>query len=50
MAGKRKVDTAAFKAQVTLVALKGDRTVNDMAGNSGAPPPTSPGWAKQPLT
>jgi hypothetical protein len=27
MAGKRKVHTAAFKAQVALAALKGDRTV-----------------------
>jgi hypothetical protein len=28
MAGKRKHHTAAFKAQVALAALKGDRTVN----------------------
>jgi hypothetical protein len=29
MAGKRKVHTAAFKAQVALAALKGDKTVNE---------------------
>ena len=31
MAGKRKQHTAAFKAQVALAALKGDRTVNELA-------------------
>lgn len=28
MAGKQKIHTAAFKAQVALAALKGDRTIN----------------------
>ena len=32
MAGKRKVHSAAFKARVALAALKGDRTVNEPAG------------------
>ena len=31
MAGKRMNHTAAFKAPVALVALKGDRTVNEFA-------------------
>ena len=35
MAGKRKVHTAAFKAQVALAALRGDRTVNELAGHYG---------------
>ena len=30
MKGKRKQHTAAFKAQVALTALKGDRTVNEL--------------------
>ena len=32
MAGKRKNHTAAFKAQVALAAIKGDKTVNELAG------------------
>jgi len=32
MAGKRKVHTPPFKAKVALAALKGDRTVNELAG------------------
>jgi len=31
MAGKRKNHMAAFKAQVALAALKGDKTVNELA-------------------
>ena len=31
MARKRKEHTAAFKAQVALAALKGDRTANELA-------------------
>jgi transposase-like protein len=31
MAGKRKKHSAAFKAQVALATLKGDRTVNELA-------------------
>ncbi len=32
MAGKRKIHTAAFKAQVSLAAHRGDRTDNELAG------------------
>jgi transposase len=50
MAGKRKVHTAAFKAQVALAALKGDRTVNELAGHFGVHPALIHGWKKQLLT
>jgi putative transposase len=36
MAGKRKQHSAAFKAQVALAALKGAKTVNELAGQFGA--------------
>ena len=32
MAGKRKIHTPPFKARVALAAHKGDRTVNELAG------------------
>ena len=50
MAGKRKVHTAAFKAQVALAALKGDKTVNELAGHYGARPTLIHGWKKQLLS
>ena len=50
MAGKRKVHTAAFKAQVALAALKGDKTVNELAGHYGVHPTLIHGWKKQLLT
>src|SRR3954453_9046059 len=50
MAGKRKVDTAAFKAQVALAAVKGDKTVNELAGHYGVHPTLIHGWKKQLLT
>jgi transposase-like protein len=50
MAGKRKVHTAAFKAQVALAALTGDRTVNELAGHYGVHPTLIPAWKKQLLT
>src|SRR5512135_1151566 len=50
MAGKRKVHTAAFKAQVALAALKGDRTVNELAGHYGVHPTLIHGWKKQLVT
>src|SRR5438309_6803991 len=50
MASKRKVHTAAFKAQVALAALKGDRTVNELAGHYGVHPTLIHGWKKQLLT
>ncbi len=47
MAGKRKQHTAAFKAQVALAALKGDKTVNELAGQFGIHPTLIHGWKKQ---
>ena len=44
---KRKQHTAAFKAQVALAALKGDRTVNELAGHYGVHPTLIHGWKKQ---
>jgi putative transposase len=50
MAGKRKVHTAAFKAQVALAAHKGDRTVNELAGHYGVHSTLIHGWKKQLIT
>jgi transposase-like protein len=47
MAGKRKQHSAAFKAQVALAALKGDRTVNELAGHFGVHPTLIHAWKKQ---
>ena len=47
MAGKRKQHTAAFKAQVAFAALKGDKTVNELAGQFGVHPTLIHGWKKQ---
>jgi hypothetical protein len=38
MKGKRKQHMAAFKAQGALAALKGDRTVNELASQYGIHP------------
>jgi len=46
-AGKRKQYSAAFKAQVALAALKGDRTVNELAAQFSVPPTLIHGWKKQ---
>ena len=46
MGAKRKVHTAAFKAQVALAALKGDKTVNELAGQFGVHPTLIHGWKK----
>ena len=48
MAGKRKQPTAAFKAQVARVALKEERTVNELAGQFGVHPTLIHSW-KNPL-
>jgi transposase len=42
----RKQHTAAFKAQVALAALKGDRTVNELASQYGVHPTMIHGWKK----
>ena len=47
MAGKRKLHTAAFKAQVALAAHKGDRTVNELAGHFSVHPTLIHAWKKQ---
>jgi len=47
MAGKRKTHTAAFKAQVALAALKGDKTVNELASQHGVHPTLIHAWKKQ---
>jgi putative transposase len=47
VAGKRKSHTAAFKAQVALAALKGDRTVNQLASQFGVHPTLIHSWKKQ---
>ena len=47
MNGKRKQHSAAFKAQVALAAVKGDRTVNVLASQYGVHPTLIHGWKKQ---
>jgi transposase-like protein len=47
MAGKRKTHSAAFKAQVALAALKGDRTVNEVASHYGVHPTLIHDWKKR---
>jgi transposase len=46
-AKKRQRHTAAFKAQVALAALKGDKTVNVLASQHGVHPTLIHGWKKQ---
>lgn len=47
MAGKRKSHSAAFKAQVALAALKGDKTVNEVAAQFGVHPTLIHEWKKK---
>jgi putative transposase len=47
MKGKRQTHSAAFKAQVALAALKGDRTVNELAGHFAVHPTLIHAWKKQ---
>ena len=47
MAGKRKTHTATFKAQVALAALKGDRTVHELASQFSVHPTLIHSWKKQ---
>ena len=50
MPRQRKQHTAAFKAQVALAALKGDKTANELAGQYGVHPTLIHTWKKQLLT
>jgi transposase len=47
MAGKRKTYSAPFKAQVALAAVKGDKTVNELASIHQVHPTLIHGWKKQ---
>jgi transposase len=47
MARKRKMHSAAFKAQVALAALKGDKTVNELASQHAVHPTLIHAWKKQ---
>jgi transposase len=47
MAGKRKIHTPPFKAKVALAALKGDRTVNELAGQFDVHSTLIHAWKKQ---
>jgi transposase-like protein len=47
MPRKRQAHAAAFKAQVALAALKGDKTVNELASQHGVHPTLIHAWKKQ---
>jgi transposase-like protein len=47
MAGKRKIHTAGFKAQVAMAAVKNDRTVNQLAGHFGVHTTQVHAWKKR---
>ncbi len=47
MAGKRKTHAAAFKAQVALAAIRGDKTVNELASQHAVHPTLIHAWKKQ---
>ena len=44
---KRKTHSAAFKAQVALAAVRGDRTMNQVAAHFGVHPTLIHGWRKK---
>ena len=43
---KRKTHSAQFKAKVALAAIKGDRTINDLAGEFQIHPTMIHAWKK----
>jgi transposase len=47
MARKRKSHSPAFKAQVALAAVKGDKTMAELAGVHGVHPTLIHAWKKQ---
>ena len=47
MARKRKAHSAAFKAQVALAAVRGDKTVNELASQFGVHPTLIHEWKKK---
>jgi putative transposase len=47
MGVQRKVHSTGFKAKVALAALRGDRTVNQLAGQYDVHPTQIHAWTKQ---
>ena len=47
MARQRKAHSPGFKAQVALAALKGDRTINELASQHAVHPTLIHSWKKQ---
>jgi putative transposase len=45
--GKRKIHEASFKAKVALAAVKGDKTVSELASQFVIHPTMIHGWKKQ---
>ena len=50
MARKRKAHSASFKAQVALAAVRGDKTMAELAGLHGVHPTLIHAWKKQLLS
>ena len=46
MTAKRKTHSAQFKAKIALAAIKGDRTINDLAGEFQIHPTMIHAWKK----